>query len=71
MSADEMDSRMARLEELVARLEAQTRAVRDRAEPAPDGPAVALYNPYRTDSSQVLEARPPAPYRAFNEAFEY
>jgi hypothetical protein len=39
--------------------------------PAPDGPAVVMCNPYRTDSSQVLEARPPVPYRTFSETFEY
>jgi hypothetical protein len=39
--------------------------------PAPDGPAVVKCNPYRTDTSQTLEALPPAPYRTFSETFEY
>ena len=39
--------------------------------PKPDGPATVLGNPYRTDSRQMLDARPPAPYRTFSETFEY
>ena len=39
--------------------------------PAPDGPAVVMCNPYRTDTSQALEAQPPVPYRTFSETFEY
>src|SRR5271157_2044106 len=35
--------------------------------PKPDGPAVVRATPYRTDSSQTLDARPPVPYRTFSE----
>lgn len=39
--------------------------------PKPDGPTVLLATPYRTDSSQTLDAKPPVPYRSFSETFEY
>jgi hypothetical protein len=39
--------------------------------PTPDEPATRLAQRYRPDESQVLEPRPPAPYRTFDETFEY
>lgn len=39
--------------------------------PKPDGPAVVLGNPYRTDASQILDAKLPEPYRTFKDTFEY
>jgi len=39
--------------------------------PKPDGPVVIKATPYRTDSSQTLDAKPPVPYRTFSETFEY
>ncbi len=39
--------------------------------PKPDAPATILMHPYRTDSSQTLDAKPPVPYRTFGETFEY
>lgn len=39
--------------------------------PKVDGPAKVLGNPYRTDTAQRLDARPPEPYRTFSETFEY
>jgi SnoaL-like protein len=39
--------------------------------PTPDGPATRLAQRYRPDESQVLEPRPPVPYRTFAETFEY
>lgn len=39
--------------------------------PEPDGPAVLMGNPYRTDTSQTLDAPLPAPYRTISETFEY
>jgi hypothetical protein len=39
--------------------------------PKPDGPAKVINNPYRTDKSQSLDARPPEPYRTFADTFEY
>ncbi|HUN88866.1 MAG TPA: nuclear transport factor 2 family protein [Terriglobales bacterium] len=39
--------------------------------PKPDGPATIFMNPYRTDTSQVLDAKPPVPYKTFSETFEY
>ncbi|MFD1612310.1 nuclear transport factor 2 family protein [Sphingomonas tabacisoli] len=39
--------------------------------PKPDAPVTARNNPYRTDTGQMLDARPPEPYRTFSETFEY
>ena len=39
--------------------------------PKPDGPATVLMNSYRTDRNQTIDAKPPVPYRTFNETFEY
>lgn len=39
--------------------------------PRPDEPARILGAPYRTDTSQTLDARPPIPYRTFSQTFEY
>jgi hypothetical protein len=39
--------------------------------PKPDGPVTMRNNPYRTDSSQMLDAPPPVPYRTISETFEY
>jgi hypothetical protein len=39
--------------------------------PKPDAPATILNNPYRTDTSQTLDALPPQPYSTFSETFEY
>ncbi len=39
--------------------------------PAPDGPAIVIGHPYRTDSCQALDARLPSPYGTFSETFEY
>lgn len=39
--------------------------------PKPDDPATIIGNPYRTDSSQTLDARLPEPYATFSETFEY
>lgn len=39
--------------------------------PKVDGPPVQRNNPYRTDTHQTLDARPPEPYRTFEETFEY
>jgi len=39
--------------------------------PKPDAPVTIRNNPYRTDASQTLDARPPEPYRTFADTFEY
>ena len=39
--------------------------------PRPDAPVTMRNNPYRTDTGQILDAPPPAPYRTFAETFEY
>lgn len=39
--------------------------------PPVDGPAVVRSNTYRTDTAQLLDARPPEPYRTFSETFAY
>jgi hypothetical protein len=44
---------------------------RPRFMPTPDGPATRLAQRYRPDESQVLEPRPPVPYRTFDETFAY
>jgi SnoaL-like domain len=44
---------------------------RPRFMPPPDAPATRLAQRYRPDESQALEPRPPAPYRTFDETFEY
>lgn len=39
--------------------------------PKPDGPVTIRNNPYRTDTAQSLDAKPPVPYRTMKETFEY
>lgn len=39
--------------------------------PKPDAPATVRGNPYRTDTSQSLDAVPPVPYGTFKDTFSY